>query len=162
MVKSNVIPSLITHHSLLITHYSSLITFHSFHLSLIFAAPARNFVSIIEKLLQSRRAQIMAPWPGQGNPAAARIYLISKFCAFCMRLRDLPVTPATKWATLLHVLENMRWLVEGVFGNPTHRYRPHNPGWNYSPHCPRLKSGRPESPGHFPGEISSRKTSGCS
>ncbi|HEV7473107.1 MAG TPA: hypothetical protein VGN90_03595, partial [Pyrinomonadaceae bacterium] len=66
---------------------------------------SRNFVPVLEKLLQSLLNQTRREGSAQKTQRRFVVYYITQDCAFSMRLDKMPVPPTTKWPFDLHIFK---------------------------------------------------------
>jgi len=85
-------------------------------------------MSIIEKPLQAALDQDWRKRTSEKTQWWFVVYFISQYRTPFVRFNDVRMMPATKGAFDLNVLEPVRWIVNGVLGNPPDTDRPKHSG----------------------------------
>ena len=85
-------------------------------------------MSIIEKPLQAALDQDGRKRTSEKTQRWFIVYSISQYRTAFVRFNDVRMMPATKGAFDLNVLEPVRWIVNGVLGNPLESNRSEHSG----------------------------------
>jgi len=97
---------------------------------------SRNFVAIIEKLLQSLLNEAGSDHATQKTEWRYIVYFIAQHCSIWIRLNDVPVAPFSKRSFDLHILKHVRRIINGVLRNPPYGDRTKN---SQLDHCLRAE-----------------------
>jgi hypothetical protein len=91
-----------------------------------FAPTSRDFVPVIEKLLQSLLHENRRQRASEKSERRLVVYFIAQDCSIILRLDYVPMAPASKGSFDLHIFKQARRIINGVLRNPPHGDRPKN------------------------------------
>ena len=92
----------------------------AFILSFLLAPLSGDFMAKSKKFMQPRLDHERRCDSAQKPERRFVVYFILQNRAIRVGHNQVPVSPRAKWPFDLHILKHSRWIVRGVFGDPTH------------------------------------------